>query len=175
MLYYLLVNFIYGLPSGGYSWGHILRRVVLDGMSRKWLAITSLPVQRRRPVGGGRWPVTHDEGNPFTSGSTRACVSRARTPSSICARGLPPSGPAGNRCRVLSRSCPAYRGRVRALQYWSRRCDGIERCASSSWSVLRQRADVSTLPYHIPLTLTLTDRRRPEEFQTIIWQETRLF
>lgn len=81
----------------------------------------------------------------------RPCVSRARTPSSICARGLPPSGPAGNRCRVLSRSCPAYVPCSccdSTVLDCSRRCDGIERCATSSRAVLRPRADVSTSSSH---------------------------
>lgn len=161
--YQCLMNFMDGSKHFDYNPGlsrghvHILSPLVSDRMTRKWLAITSLPARRRRrrPVSGGRWPVTHYEGNPFTVGSAlgpRPCVCRARTPSSICARGLPPSGPAGNRCRVLSRSCPAYVPCSccdSTVLDCSRRCDGIERCATSSRAVLRPRADVSTVPHHL--------------------------
>lgn len=61
---------------------HILSPLVSDRMTRKWLAITSLPARRRRrrPVSGGRWPVTHYEGNPFTVGSALGPASPAHAP-----------------------------------------------------------------------------------------------
>lgn len=99
----------------------------------------------------GQWHITRVIRLLSAPLGPRPCVSRARTPSSIRARGLPPSGPAGNRCRVLSRSCPAYVPCSccdSTVLDCSRRCDGIERCATSSRAVLRPRADVSTSSSH---------------------------
>lgn len=101
------------LEATSQLFNHILSPLVSDRMTRKSLAITSLPA-RRRPATSSQWG---DAGQCHITRvirllsarlGPRPCVSRARTPSSICARGLPPSGPADNRCRVLSRSCPAY-------------------------------------------------------------------